>query len=436
VTGSFEGRLARVLEGTALLEQLPVVAASFLEQRAKDPAVERLDGPVLEGLARVLATSPEAASYLSRRPALLERIADAGPDLLKLPEAPAGWPEPSDLETSLDELRIARRDATVIAACADLGGVTPFEEVSAFLSLVAERTVQQALGMAESLQRGTAGGLGVIGMGKIAGRELTYHSDLDLIFLYRGDGPDLQIPSRVAQRLIAYLSTMTGAGVAYAVDSRLRPSGRQGALVTNFSAFEDYQRERAAAWEHMALMRARAIAGEIEAAERHLEAVRAVVRTRGVDPWPGVAHMRQRVEAERGAETQNRIQFKTGRGGIMDVEFLAAGALLESSGTPGEPDWPSVPDMLRHVVRGTRVERLLEGYRFLRLVEARVRWLAGRPVDHFSTAGDVPRLVADLLEPELGPEGLLRRLAEIREATRAAYDEAVGAGSIRALERS
>lgn len=434
MTGSLEDRLARVLQGTALLERLPVCGASFLEQRSKDPAVERLEGPVLKGLARVVATSSEAAGYLAHRPSLLQRIVEGG-ELLDLPDpAPLGT-EGGDLEESLDALRVTRRDATVLAACADLGGAAPFERVSSFLSQVAERTVQQALHLAEVQQRGAAGPLSVIGMGKIAGRELTYHSDLDLIFLHGGEGADLQIPSRVAQRLISYLSTMTGAGVAYAVDSRLRPSGRQGALVTTFSAFEHYQRERAATWEHMALMRARAIGGEIERAGRHLRAVRGVIRTRGVDPWPEVASMRRRVEEQRGAESGRRIPFKTGRGGIMDVEFLASGGLLEATGTPGEPDWPRVSDMLRHVVQGPRVDELLEGYSFLRRIEARVRWLAGRPVEHLFTEGEVPSLVADLLEPGLDPERLLTRLAEVREATRAAYDDVISRGSIRSLER-
>ena len=83
-------------------------------------------------------------------------------------------------------------------------------------------------------------------MGKLGGREFTYHSDLDLIFLH-GDGVEA-VPgaSRVAQRLISYVTTMTGAGMAYAVDSRLRPSGKQGMLVTSFDGFIAYQSEAAA----------------------------------------------------------------------------------------------------------------------------------------------------------------------------------------------
>src|SRR3990172_3379766 len=99
-------------------------------------------------------------------------------------------------------------------------------------------------------------------MGKLAGREFTYHSDLDLVFLHPGDASELAAASRVGQRLVGQLTTMTGAGVAYTVDARLRPSGHQGALVTTFEGFEHYQLEQAQTWEHLALLRSRVIAGD------------------------------------------------------------------------------------------------------------------------------------------------------------------------------
>ena len=114
----------------------------------------------------------------------------------------------------------------------------------------------------------------VIGMGKLAGMEFTYHSDLDLIFLTEGGAEAVHEASRIGQRLISYLATMTGAGVAYSVDTRLRPSGRQGTLVTTFSAFERYQCERAQTWEHLAMLRARPVAGATESAQATLDRVR------------------------------------------------------------------------------------------------------------------------------------------------------------------
>ena len=110
--------------------------------------------------------------------------------------------------------------------------------MSEYLSIVAEATTRAALALARRELRGADhGAFAVIGMGKIAGREFTYHSDLDLIFLYGGD-TEIDRASRLGQRLISYLTTMTGAGIAYEVDTRLRPSGQQGMLVASFAGYE------------------------------------------------------------------------------------------------------------------------------------------------------------------------------------------------------
>jgi glutamate-ammonia-ligase adenylyltransferase len=184
--------------------------------------------------------------------------------------------------------------------------------------------------------------LAVLGMGKLAGREFTFHSDLDVIFLYRDDAPDALRPSRLAQRWISYVSTMTAVGFAYHVDSRLRPSGQQGALVTTHEAFARYQTSQAATWEHLALLRARAVAGDVARAQGGLEAMREqIVRAAG-NPWAYVGDMRGRVVAERGAEDGKKAALKAGRGGIMDVEFLAAGALLERGLQLGGAALPAV----------------------------------------------------------------------------------------------
>ena len=172
---------------------------------------------------------------------------------------------------------------------------------------------------------------------------------------------------------------MTGAGVAYAVDSRLRPSGGQGALVSTHQAFDRYQRKRAATWEHLALMRARAIAGDIPRAQQVLDHARAAVLERQTHPWRAIAEMRTRVERERGRESPASVALKTGAGGLMDLEFLAAGGLLECGLQPTSDDLPSIAWMLRATTSGPAVERLLEDYHFLRRVEARNRWVAGRP---------------------------------------------------------
>jgi glutamate-ammonia-ligase adenylyltransferase len=277
-------RLADVVAATPLAERFASASEKFLARRGADAALAALDGPALVGLARLLGTDPEISGYLSLRPVLLERIASASPEVFaercrELEADPPGLSEgdlEGDLEGALDELRLLRRDEVCWAACHDLGGIVSFEAISRFLSLLAESITRRALRLAEhSVAPGEPRPiLSVLAMGKLAGREFTYHSDLDLIFLYRGGIDEIERASRAGQRLIAYLTTMTGAGIAYPVDTRLRPSGRQGTLVTTFAGFERYQAEEAESWEHLALLRSRAIAGEIATAQARLGEIR------------------------------------------------------------------------------------------------------------------------------------------------------------------
>jgi glutamate-ammonia-ligase adenylyltransferase len=437
VTAAVASRLAEAVAGTVLAEPLALAVPEFIELRGGDAAVARLQGAKLRGLARVLATRPEVAGFLSHRPALLERIADAEPGCLAARARDLqseATPVTSDLETALDALRILRREETCLAACLDLGGLVAFEEISEFLSVLAETIARRSLGLARSTlldaERGPS--FAVIGMGKLAGREFTYHSDLDLIFLFEGGTEAIDSASKLAQRLIAYLGTMTGAGIAYAVDTRLRPSGQQGALVTSFAAFERYQSETAQTWEHLALLRARAIAGAESEAQDVLDRVRSRVMQYTANPWEDLRDLRQRVVAERAGSSPTEVSFKTGAGGLMDADFLAGGALLEGSAA-SPPALPSVTAMLRAAVSGPRVDALLRDYRFLRIIEAHARWVAGRSVEKLDAEGDGLAAVAELIEPGLAPTALLDRIATTRSRVRAAYDAVVDAHTIAAL---
>jgi glutamate-ammonia-ligase adenylyltransferase len=436
LTGPLAGRLRDALAGSPLAARLAHAAAPLLEQRAGDAAARRLDGPALAGLARAVASQPDLAGFLSHRPALLERIADAGSETLEQEartlEARAVQDPADDLEGELDALRLLRREQTVLAVCCDLGGLAPFERVSAFLSILAETITARALRLARREPAAAGQAFAVIGMGKIAGREFTYHSDLDLIFLYAGGPEEVAAASRIGQRLIAYLTTLTGAGVAYAVDTRLRPSGQKGMLVTSFDGFARYQRERAETWEHLALLRARPIAGEASLAGDVLAAVRRETLRGGAKPWPYLSDLRARVERERAKEGPARLAFKTGPGGLMDVDFIAGGGLLER-GVRDFPVFPSVAAMLACTLPEARTRQLRADYGVLRLVEARVRWVAGRAVEELAVDGDGLAAIAELVEPGLAPDALLARLRSVRGRIRAAYRAVVDAGTLDAL---
>jgi len=434
---SLKDRLIDAIRGSVLESRLETSAASFLERRSKDAAAARLEGGVLFGLARVLASQPMVAGFLSHRPRLLERIADSDATTLtdrarELEEAPDE--RTSDLESDLDALRIHRREETCLAACLDLGRVTPFEGVSRFLSILAETIAGRALRLAQDQLGGAPAvtDFAVLGMGTIAGREFTYHSDLDLIFLCSRVSDDISVTSRVGQRMISYLANMTGAGIAYAVDTRLRPSGRQGILVTSFDRFERYQLEHAEIWEHIALLRARAIAGQRDDAQRILEDVRQKVLANSANPWDYVKELRAKVERERARTSGHTIAFKTGRGGLMDVDFLAAGGVLEVR--PDHfPLLPNVPAMLNTVAQGPRVAQLLKDYALLRLAESRARLIAGRSVDNARTDGDEFALLAEFVDPDSEPPVLLEEISAAQERIRAAFEFVIERDAISAL---
>jgi glutamate-ammonia-ligase adenylyltransferase len=434
---SLRDRLVDTVRGGVLESRLETSAASFLERRSKDAAAARLDGDVLCGLARVLASQPMFAGFLSHRPRLLERIADS--DATTLTARAKEFEEVADertddLETALDALRIFRREETCLAACLDLGRVIPFEGISYYLSVLAETIARRALKLAQNELGGApaVSDFAVLGMGTIAGREFTYHSDLDLIFLCSRVSDDISVTSRVGQKMISYLASMTGAGIAYAVDTRLRPSGRQGVLVTSFERFRSYQLENAETWEHIALLRARAIAGQREDAQSLLEEVRQKVLERSAKPWKYLEALRAKVERERARASENTIALKTGRGGLMDVDFLAAGGVLEVR--PDRfPLIPSVPAMLNAVADGAKATQLIEDYALLRLVESRARLITGRSVEDTRTDGDEFALLGELVDPDIEPPSLLEKISEAQDRIRTTFEAVVERDAISAL---
>lgn len=431
-------RIREALAGTAFDGDLSATAAGFAERRGGDAAARAIEGPALRGLARLVATRPELAGFLSNRPGWLERAAALGPTTLSARSARFAADAPAilelDLEAALDALRLRRREEMALAGCADLAGLAPFEAVSDFLSLLAESTTQIALALARRNLPGpdVDEAFAVIGMGKIAGREFTYHSDLDLIFLYRGGPSEVDRATRIGQRLVAYLTTMTGAGVAYEVDTRLRPSGQQGMLVASFDGYERYQIGQAATWEHLAMLRARPIAGAVEDAAERLAHVRERVVPGPRSPWPTLADLRDRVVAERASESDGASAFKTGPGGLMDVDFLAGGGLLERGARPF-PELPSVEAMLHAAAGEAASATLLDDYHALRRVESAARWVAGRGVEVLPEALDA---VAEVAGTGEAPDALRARVRGTRTRIRAAYDRVIAADSIAALSGS
>jgi glutamate-ammonia-ligase adenylyltransferase len=191
-------------------------------------------------------------------------------------------------------------------------------------------------------------GFGVIAYGKLAGMELSYQSDLDLVFLHDSAGDEQQTSgsapldnnmffARLVRRLVHFLTTQTSSGALYEVDTRLRPSGRSGLLVSSVEAFERYQLENAWTWEHQALLRSRSVAGSVKV-RREFEEVRSNILRKLVDETKltdDVVKMRSRMRDQLDKSSADQFDLKQGHGGIADLEFLVQYLALRNASDNG-----------------------------------------------------------------------------------------------------
>lgn len=249
--------------------------------------------------------------------------------------------EDRDLEQRLNRLRRYRAEEFIRIGLHDLGGALGLEEVQAQLSDLAEACLEAALKLAFEEMNKSYGGLegrfSILGLGKFGGREIDYNSDLDLIFIYdareeaRSAGARLDSVGaheyyvRLGQKLITFLSAPTEEGIGYKIDMRLRPSGRFGPLVSSLEAFRHYHRKSAELWERQALIKARFVAGDPTLGEEAEETAAASAYRGGLsgEGLKEIHHLRMRMERELGREDASQFNLKKGKGGIVDIEFIA-----------------------------------------------------------------------------------------------------------------
>lgn len=260
----------------------------------------------------------------------------------------------TDSEGLVESLGQFQRAMLFRIAVADVTGNLAVMKVSDRLTELAEIVLQTALAIAwrdltarhgyprSASGRGNAG-FGVVAYGKFGGMELSYRSDLDLVFLHDSTGDaetGVGAPldnnvffARLVRRLVHFLSTQTTTGAMYQVDTRLRPSGQSGLLVTSVEAFERYQEENAWTWEHQALLRSRPVAGSAVIA-REFERVRSQTlrqRVRRDRLREDVIAMRQKMRRQLDKSGSERFDLKQGPGGIADIEFLVQYLVLQQA---------------------------------------------------------------------------------------------------------
>jgi glutamate-ammonia-ligase adenylyltransferase len=309
-------------------------------------------------VALVLGAAPRLGDMLARQPQIMDGLIDprffgAMPDRRELSARLAATLADADsYEEFLDRLRLFGQESLFLIGTRILSGTVSAQQASVAFADVAEGIVHTVHGLVTerfAAQHGRIRGqqTAILAMGRLGSREMTASSDLDLILLYDFDPahPDSDGPrplhgahyfARFTQRLISAFTTRTNYGVLYAVDMRLRPSGRQGPVASHVRSFAEYQEREAWTWEHMALTRARVISAppDLRAA---IEKIVREVLTRPRDAAAvatDVMEMRRAIALEKGEDDVWDLKYAAG--GMVDIDFIAQ--YLELVHAAAKPD--------------------------------------------------------------------------------------------------
>ncbi len=310
----------------------------------------------LANLVKLFAESPWLSDFVASHPMVLDELFDIeqGTAVSTIEEniealrLELGYHKDADLGEIMDIVRHFQQSRVVRIAAADISGELPLMKVSDGLTWLAEAVltvvtelVQQDMQQRHGLPTCRVEGelqhpeFAIVAYGKLGGLELGYGSDLDIVFVHESAGEE-QISdgkkplenqvyfSRLAQKLVSFMTTLTGAGVLYEIDTRLRPNGRSGVLVSAIDAFENYQRNEAWIWEHQALVRTRVVVGS-----ERLQAKFRQIKNDILGRPPNaeklrseVVEMRERMRRELARESEGSLDLKQGIGGIADIEFM------------------------------------------------------------------------------------------------------------------
>lgn len=260
----------------------------------------------------------------------------------------------------------------------DISGQVDIEQTPAELSALADASLQYALEVVLQKNKIKSPPLAIIGLGKLGGSEIAYGSDLDLFFVADSKEKNLSLLQKLAAEVMDLLSHRTDRGIVFRTDARLRPDGEKGLLVPPLDTCESYYRARAQLWEIQTLTRTRFVAGnssigdQFQKLARELTDFSDIKNRRRFRNWKAQIHgMRLRVEKERTPPGKDDLAIKTGKGGLMDCEFIAQTLCLEHG-------WHE-PGTLRALERAREnkvlpdADKLIENYAQLRRVEAILR---------------------------------------------------------------
>ncbi len=347
------------------LERLLPLLESILRRSAY--LVLLIENPqAMEQLVKLVEASPWIAQSIAQAPILLDELLhpthlyqpntkeemqnELNVRLLRVPI--------EDLEEQMDALRHFAQAQRLQIAASDIAGVLPLMKVSDYLTWLAESVLEKVMWLAwhhmvakyghptnEQHEPVFEPEFLILGYGKVGGLELSYGSDLDLVFLHSGaanrstdGGRSLDnnvFYTRMGQRIIHILNTVTQAGQLYEIDMRLRPAGNSGLIVTTLNGFSKYQASDAWTWEHQALVRARVICGNVQLAAEYAQ-TRQQILSKPKDRsilQKEVREMRRKMRDNLGSQSvgKEEFQLKQDAGGIVDIEFMVQYLVLAYS---------------------------------------------------------------------------------------------------------
>jgi len=400
---------------------------------------------VIDLLVRVAGCSASLTGILAAHPEYFDMLMDPGlMAVVRSTEKMTGelgvrLQDARDVPTRLATIARFRGRELLRIGVRDLMGDAEVETTLGELSALAEiclRALLEAVAPDGSLP------FAIVGLGKLAGRELHYNSDLDVMFLWGdGAGPEADCQAhytRLASEIIAEAPSRTaGAGPPLRLDARLRPEGKSGPLARSVASCRAYYAQRAETWERLALVRSRLVAGDEGVWQGFAAATEDFVWGHGlsVEELADIVHVKGRIERERARTEGNRIDVKLGPGGISDIEFAVQLLQLAYGHARREVRVPSTLGGLRALAAAgcfhdpQDAGSLEAAYLFLRRVECRLQlvqaWdestIAGGPEAY----GRLARLLEYAEGAECEAEGRLmadldghrRRVRNLYEAT-------------------
>ncbi len=402
-------------------------------------------------LSLLVGSSQYVADHLARNPEWFAWLGAAGREFVsarqlaeQLNDELRGLRHEGEV---LDALRRFRHRHTVRIAYRDLVLQTPLATIAYELSELADAVIQVAFDWTYAdlvsrfgqpvTEHGSASRFCVLAMGKHGGQELNYSSDVDLIFLYDGDGQtagERQLTNqefwrRLAAALVRMLTAHTAAGYAYRIDLRLRPEGRSGAVVRSLPSMLHYYQTLGRTWERQALIKARPCAGDLRLGQEFLQAIDPLIYRRYLtaEQIAEIKLMKRRIEARSAVEHGLPRDVKLSSGGIRDVEFVVQFLqLLHGAALPELRERNTLKALAAleraNCLRMAERQALEDAYIFLRTIEHRLQLFADRQTHELPADEEGLEILARKLgyrgSSQIVVKGFLRDLKQRTEANR------------------